>query len=380
MRRIGSETIDIEQTIWEQRERLVRLCSRFTGQSDVAEDLAHEALIEAHRHRYNIRNPEALQAWINGVTRNVCLRWLRHTGRESQFRFTPPPAEPNQADPIQAIADDFDLEVELERHELAELLDRALAVLPPETRTVLVQKYVEESPHAEIAARLGMSVGAVAMRLQRGKLALRQILATDLRHEALSYGLVAAEANLWSETRMWCPGCGQHRLLGRLAAPHFLLRCPHCCTDPRLYTAFYTDHVDLLTDVKGFRRAFGRYLAWSDAFYQHGIASGAAACDRCGTTTPLRLELPGPLALALGLRGVDAMCAICQVPRNQTLHGIALASPAGRRFWQAHERIRGLPLREITVGNQPALAVEFETPSADARLEVHFLTSSYAMI
>ncbi len=90
MRRIGSETIDIEQTIWEQRERLVRLCSRFTGQTDVAEDLAHEALIEAHRHRYNIRNPEALQAWINGVTRNVCLRWLRHTGRESQFRFTPP--------------------------------------------------------------------------------------------------------------------------------------------------------------------------------------------------------------------------------------------------------------------------------------------------
>ena len=379
MRRLGSETIDIEQTIWEQRERLVRLCSRFTGQSDVAEDLAHEALIEAQRHRFNIRNPEALQAWINGVTRNICLRWLRHTGRESQFRFTAP-AEPNQPDPIQAIADDFDLEVELERHELAELLDRAMAALPPETRTVLVQKYIDEAPHAEIAARLGMSAGAVAMRLQRGKLTLRHVLTTSLRHEALSYGFVAPDEGLWSETRMWCPVCGKHRLLGRLEAPQLMLRCPHCCTDARLYTAFYTDHVNLLGDVKGFRRAFGRYLAWSDAFYQAGLASGAVVCDRCGSTTPLRLEMPGPLAQELDLRGVDAMCAVCRVPRNQALHGIALASQAGRQFWQAHERIRALPLREVTISNTPALAVGFETPSADARLEVHFLKATYAVV
>ena len=39
--------------------------------------------------------------------------------------------------------------------------------------------------------------------------------------------------------------------IGRLEPPHFTLRCPHCCSDSRLYTAYYTDYADLLTDVKG---------------------------------------------------------------------------------------------------------------------------------
>ena len=41
--------------------------------------------------------------------------------------------------------------------ELIDLLDRALALLPPETRDALVQHYVDELPQAEIARRLGAS-------------------------------------------------------------------------------------------------------------------------------------------------------------------------------------------------------------------------------
>lgn len=86
-----------------------------------------------------------------------------------------------------AFADPFDIEVELERKELIALLDRAMSALPPETRTALVKHYVEESPLAEIAAQLGMNAGAIAMRLQRGRLALRRVLTTRLQDEIASY-------------------------------------------------------------------------------------------------------------------------------------------------------------------------------------------------
>ncbi|MBI3971765.1 MAG: sigma-70 family RNA polymerase sigma factor [Chloroflexi bacterium] len=66
------------------------------------------------------------------------------------------------------------MELELERAELADLLDRAMALLPPETRLVLVERLIEQIPQAEVALRLGLSEGAVEARLHRGKLALRR--------------------------------------------------------------------------------------------------------------------------------------------------------------------------------------------------------------
>ena len=59
------------------------------------------------------------------------------------------------------LADDIDLQRDLEREELITLLDRALTLLPPAAHTVLIEKYVHESPLAEVAARVGASEGAV---------------------------------------------------------------------------------------------------------------------------------------------------------------------------------------------------------------------------
>ena len=85
--------------------------------------------------------------------------------------------------------DDGNLELELERGELAHLLDQAMALLPPETRTILIERYINELPQAEVAARLGLSENLVAVRLHRGKLALRRVLSNELSQEMSSYGL-----------------------------------------------------------------------------------------------------------------------------------------------------------------------------------------------
>ena len=41
-----------------ERAKLVRLCARLTGNVDAAEDLAQEALVEAWRHSYKLRDPQ----------------------------------------------------------------------------------------------------------------------------------------------------------------------------------------------------------------------------------------------------------------------------------------------------------------------------------
>ena len=79
-----------------------------------------------------------------------------------------------------------------------------------------------------IAARLGISEGAVEARLQRGKRALARLLAGEFRAEALAVGLPVITAGSWQETDIWCSNCGTTRLIGRLTPGECVLRCPRC--------------------------------------------------------------------------------------------------------------------------------------------------------
>ena len=72
-------------------------------------------------------------------------------------------------------------------------------------------------------------MGLCEARLRRGKLALRRILTTDLRDEAVSQGLIAPDDAGWQQTRLWCADCGERRLLGRFGeAGDLQLDCPSC--------------------------------------------------------------------------------------------------------------------------------------------------------
>ena len=370
----AAEPFPLEETLATHRARLVRVCARLTGSEDAAEDLAQETLIEAWRHADGLREREAVAGWLTGIARNVCLRWHRRQGRE-RARL----AEPAAGDQLE-VAADFDVEVELERAELADLLDRALGLLPADTREVLVQKFIADTPHAEIAARLRLSEGAVAMRVQRGKLALRRALTTELRAEALAYGLAGAGREAWEETRLWCPGCGEARLRGRLSEGEFALRCPGCCEDPRVFVALHSGRDGVLAGVRGFRRALARHAAWSHTFYARALADGSATCPECGRASPVRLRLPGDIPEVRGLPGVDAHCPHCRTPRNGSLHAIALAAPAAQAFWREQGRIRSLPLQETVAGGRPALVAGFEGATSSARLDVLFAQDTYEII
>jgi hypothetical protein len=166
------------------------------------------------------------------------------------------------------LADDVDLEVELERKELIELLDRALALLPPETRIILIKCYVEESPVAEVAAQLGINAMAAAMRLQRTKLALRRVLTRDLSQELVAYGIHTSGTDQWEETRLWCPCCGKNRLLGHFIPNNggLLLHCPACKvgTEGNIVD---NHRAELFGYAKTYKPAFSRLLTWGETYY-----------------------------------------------------------------------------------------------------------------
>jgi RNA polymerase sigma factor (sigma-70 family) len=137
-----------------ERTRLVRLCAYLVGNGDIAEDLAQETLLEAWKNQHkcwNWHDSEGRAKWLLAIARNVCMRCVRHHGRELAHLVVLKSHEEDEDEAAVSIedvvADDFDVEIELEREELASLLDRALAFLPPTTRAVLIARYIHESPH-----------------------------------------------------------------------------------------------------------------------------------------------------------------------------------------------------------------------------------------
>src|SRR3954447_25225961 len=124
-----SVELSFEEMLASERPRLVRLCARLSGSNEAAEDLAQEVLLVAWRHAARLHAPEDCGAWLSGIARNICLSWSRRHYREQARLMMPHEASEAGDDPTGSLRDDFDLEVELERHELATLLDRALALL-----------------------------------------------------------------------------------------------------------------------------------------------------------------------------------------------------------------------------------------------------------
>lgn len=338
-----------------ERPRLVRLCAYLVGDADAAEDLAQETLFEAWRNIDRLRAADSFSHWLSGIARNLCARWLRTHRRDAAHAVPLDPTELLQPD-----APGVDFETDLERGELAALLDRALELLPAETRTLLLQRYVAESPHAAIAETLGLSENTVGVRLHRGRLALRRLLTTELRAEAEALDLISA-GDGWQETRIWCSECGQQRLRGRFTSDEFVLRCPQCCIEPDAFHS-QSNVGPLLSGLKAFRPALTRFSTWMDGFFRNAVTTGRAICQQCGQHTPLHLCLPlsAPPSVR-ARRGMHIKCEYCGAGSYESLDGFALHMPAGRRFWREHPRIRTLPQRELSYQGAPAILISFES-------------------
>src|SRR5262249_12719010 len=148
---------------------------------------------------------------------------------------------------------------------------RALALLPAETRSVLIERYVLESPLADVAAHLGVHTSVAAMRLQRGKLALRHVLETNFERDLAEYHLgmpTPDHASRWHETSRWCMSCRQHHLKGSFdpVEGELWLTCPACCPEPDDFMV-HTHSLAILGGVKGYKPAYSRVFTWSRDYY-----------------------------------------------------------------------------------------------------------------
>ena len=335
------EILTSVEQVWSEpeRRRVVRLCATLTGDPGAAEDLAQETLLQAWRIRDRLTDPTGSGPWLDAVARHVCRRWRVRAARTAVRE------EPRESPP-DAAAYDVDVTEWLEREEVVELLDRALALLPADTRDALVARYVEELPPSRIAERMSVSPEAVSMRLTRGRARLRQILEADLGDD-LARSWVDRHGPSWRSTRLVCPTCGRSSMRLQRDPVAVRLRCDRCEPDG-VASMFRLDNPTLsarLGDVQRPSAILARMADWALEWWPNAIAAGTTACTRCGADVPVLPYDRGGATDLRSERGWVAACAACGEVMSTSLLGLLLSTPEARDLRARHPGAHARPTR-----------------------------------
>ena len=143
-------------------DRIYRYIYHRTGSISDAEDLTERVFVQAltHLSGYTDRGLP-FSVWLFRIAHNLVANWHRDRSR-------------NRVVPLDGVVMAFQDRDVLEDVEEANVVRRAVARLSPERQRVLLLKFVEELPHAEIGKIMGRSEGAVKALLHRTLKALKE--------------------------------------------------------------------------------------------------------------------------------------------------------------------------------------------------------------
>ena len=148
-------------------KRIYNYSYQFTRNREDAEDLTSRTFFQALRGigAYSDRGLP-FQAWLFRIAHNLVVNWYRDQSRHPVIGLD------NVEDEMRAEAGNpqADLAQSEERKKLLQLLSG----LPEDRKTLLILKFVEKMPNAEIAKVLGRSEGAVKVLYHRTLLSLRE--------------------------------------------------------------------------------------------------------------------------------------------------------------------------------------------------------------
>ncbi|PEN05244.1 RNA polymerase subunit sigma-24 [Longimonas halophila] len=158
--------------------RLFHIILRYVNDDEAARSLVQETFLQAYKNLDSFRGDSQLTSWVTGIGINLARSWLRKNKRQ----------QPMDEETMERLQPDFrfgrytgsfepwDPEQTAERAERKELVHKALDELSDSYREVIVLRDLEERSTKETAELLGISRGAVRVRLHRARQALRSLL------------------------------------------------------------------------------------------------------------------------------------------------------------------------------------------------------------
>lgn len=156
---------------------IFNLCYRMVGNPEVARDLTQDTLTKAIRNFASYDGRSRLTGWLFRIASNTCVSYYRKQKHRQHASLDA--RGPDDSGPLSAsLGQDREPESALgvEGEELRVDLKRALELIGPAHRAILLMRDGHGMEYALIADALDISVGTVKSRLFRARAALREAI------------------------------------------------------------------------------------------------------------------------------------------------------------------------------------------------------------
>jgi len=169
----------LEEMIARHGTMVAGLVSRLNSWSGDSDDLVQDVFVAALHGAKRFRGQSRVSTWLTRVAINVCRQHHRTRMLRRDFwkRWM------SRGDAPQT-TEDSDASKSVERDERIRQVTHAVRRLKGKYREVVVLHYLQEMSIDDVTKVLGLSRGAVEMRLHRGRQMLQEILAPTIAHES----------------------------------------------------------------------------------------------------------------------------------------------------------------------------------------------------
>jgi RNA polymerase sigma-70 factor (ECF subfamily) len=160
------------------QDRIFNLSARILGDHDLAEDITQNTFLTAYLNLPRFRNG-SFRSWLFRIATNLCYDVHRRHKRYPVLSLENEVLAEERNSPLHDFSGSSIMpEMEVERHELEQVIQQALNRLDADQRTLVVLIDQQDFDYAEVAQILRIPIGTVKSRLARARLRLRQLLST----------------------------------------------------------------------------------------------------------------------------------------------------------------------------------------------------------
>lgn len=145
--------------------------------TDYAEDIAQTSFIKAWRNLSAFRGDCSFATWLFRITVNTARDQIRSISRRPTVSLTRTDDDCDEGEEweVPVTSGDDIPEDSLIKKEYVTAVRRAIEALPPEQREVIVMRDIHELSYETISRSLGIGIGTVKSRINRGRANLKTI-------------------------------------------------------------------------------------------------------------------------------------------------------------------------------------------------------------
>lgn len=160
----------------EHRDRIYSLALYSLRDVDDAADITQETFLRLWRHEGELSNEQA-KAWLMRVCHNLCIDQARR--RKTVRTYFGVPDHEAVENLNSCSGNELDQETRLLQQQEQQALLNSMAILPAETRSIMMLHYFQDLKIQEIAGLLGLKASTIKVRMHRARQSLKKHLSEN---------------------------------------------------------------------------------------------------------------------------------------------------------------------------------------------------------